>query len=404
MKQHRKDFPGLHQTVHNHPLVYLDNAATTQKPVCVLNALNEAHTFLSANIHRGVHTLAEKATLAYEACRVKAQNFIHAAHTEEIVFTRGTTEAINLVASSFGDVFVQEGDEIVVSHMEHHSNIVPWHMLCQKKKAVLRVIPLLDDGSLDLKAYASLLNPRTRLVAVTHISNALGTVNPIKEITRLAHAHGAKILIDGAQAVPHTQVDVQNIGCDFYAFSAHKMYGPTGIGVLYGRKELLEMLPPYQGGGDMISHVSFDRITYNTLPHKFEAGTPAIADTLGLSAAFDYMAQLSWDELQSYEDGLLAYTSETLQRTFPQLRIIGTASQKASVVSFVFGHVHPHDLGTVLDSEGVAVRSGHHCAQPVMQRFGVPATTRASLSFYNTEEDIHALVNALHKAWRIFTP
>jgi cysteine desulfurase/selenocysteine lyase len=397
----QKQFPGLHQTVHNKPLVYLDNAATTQKPISVLNALDEAHRLLSANIHRGVHTLSEKATLRYEACREKARLFIHAQHLEEIVFTRGTTEAINLVATSFSDAFIQEGDEVLVSEMEHHSNIVPWYMACKRKKAVLRVIPMLEDGSLNMQAYRTLLNAKTRLVAVTHISNALGTVNPVREITQAAHAAGAKVLIDGAQAVPHTTVNVQDIGCDFYAFSAHKMYGPSGVGVLYGKKELLEKMPPYQGGGDMIAHVSFEYITYNTLPYKFEAGTPAIADTLGLSAAFDFLSQVGIDTIQSHEQRLLQYASDRLQR-MPGLRIIGTAPDKAGVVSFTLEGIHPHDIGTVLDTEGVAIRTGHHCAQPVMKYFNVPATARASLAFYNTEQDIDRLVKGIEKVQRIF--
>src|SRR5580704_9805257 len=397
----RKDFPILSQKIHGKPLVHLDNAASTQKPKIVVDAI--CHTYLTeyANIHRGVHLLSELCTKAYEDTRVVIQHFIHAREAREIIFLRGTTEGINLVAQTFGRKNIGEGDEILISGLEHHSNIVPWQMLCEEKKAVLRVVPIDDNGELILEEFERLLTPRTKLVAISHVSNALGTINPIREIIRMAHAQGTPVLIDGAQAAPHLKVDVQELDCDFYAFSGHKVYGPSGIGVLYGKASLLEKMPPYQGGGDMISSVTFAKTTYNELPYKFEAGTPNIAGTIGLGAAVDYINGIGLDHISAYEHELLAYGTQQLEQ-IPGLRIIGTAREKASVLSFVLDGVHPHDVGTILDREGVAVRTGHHCAQPVLEWFGVPATTRASLAFYNTREDIDALVKGLAKVKEIF--
>jgi cysteine desulfurase/selenocysteine lyase len=397
----RENFPVLSQRVHDHPLVYLDNAATTQKPQVVLDAMNRFYQADNSNIHRGVHELSERSTRHYEEARVKLQRFINAADWREIVFVRGVTEAINLVAYTFGRRQVNEGDEIVISAMEHHSNIVPWQILCEEKHATLRIAPINQRGELLLDEFEKLLNPRTKLVSVAHVSNALGTVNPVAEITRLAHRHGVPVFIDGAQAVAHMKVDVQALDCDFYSLSGHKMFGPTGIGVLYGKAKLLDKMPPYQGGGDMIRSVSFAKTTYNDLPYKFEAGTPNIAGTIGLGAAVDYINSIGLDRIAAYEHDLLDYGTAQLER-IPGLRIIGTAREKASVLSFVLEGVHPHDVGTVLDREGVAVRTGHHCAQPVLEWFGVPATTRASLAFYNTREDIDALVKGLARVRQIF--
>ena len=397
----RDDFPILAQKVHGKPLVYLDNGATSQKPQAVIDTLDRYYREDNSNIHRGVHCLSERATAAYEAAREKIRSFINSARCEEIVFVRGTTEAINLVAQSYGRTFLKSGDEIIISAMEHHSNIVPWQMLCQQIGARLRVIPISHDGELVLEEYRTLLNDRTRFVSVTHVSNALGTIVPVKEIIRLAHERGIPVLVDGAQAVPHLRLDVQDLDCDFYAFSGHKLFGPTGIGVLYGRSELLDRMPPYQGGGDMISLVTFEKTHYNVLPYKFEAGTPHIAGVIGLGAAIDYLERLDWRRLAEHEHDLLSYASEQLVR-ISGLRIIGTAREKAGVLSFVFEQIHAHDVGTILDQEGVAVRTGHHCAMPVMQRFGIPATTRASFAFYNTREEIDVLAAGLYKVKKVF--
>ena len=399
--QVRKDFPILAQKVHGKSLVYLDNGATSQKPRAVIEALERYYAAENSNIHRGVHYLSERATAAYEAARDKVRGFVNARREQEIVFVRGTTEAINLVAQSYGRTFLKEGDEIIVSAMEHHSNIVPWQMLCEQVRAKLRVIPINHNGELVIEEYCRLLNERTKFVSITHVSNALGTIVPVKELVRLAHERGVPVLVDGAQAVPHLKVDVEDIGCDFYAFSGHKMFGPTGVGVLYGRSELLEAMPPYQGGGDMISLVTFEKTHYNVLPYKFEAGTPHIAGGIGLGTAIDYLAGLSWEQVAAHEHELLTYATAALS-DIEGLRIIGTAKEKAGVVSFVFDHVHAHDIGTILDQEGVAVRAGHHCAMPAMQRFGVPATTRASFALYNTREEIDLLVKGVHKALKVF--
>jgi len=397
----RRDFPALHQQVHGKPLVYLDNAATSQKPQVVIDALTAYYSRENSNVHRGVHLLSEKATQAYEAGRARVQRFLNAADTREIVFVRGATEGINLVAASYGRTWVGAGDEIIISAIEHHSNIVPWQILCEEKGAVLRVIPVNDDGELLLDEYARLLGARTKLLAVGHISNALGTINPIEQMIEMAHRQGVPVLIDGAQAAPHLRVDVRALDCDFYVFSGHKTLGPTGIGVLYGKAEWLERMPPYQSGGDMIASVTFEKTTYNALPYKFEAGTPHIAGVIGLGVALDYLSGLGLDRVVAYERELLAYGTAAL-RAVPGVRIIGTAREKASVLSFVVDGVHAHDVGTVLDQAGVAVRAGHHCAMPVMQRFGVPATVRASLAFYNTREELGALVAGLHDVREIF--
>lgn len=396
-----KDFPALHQSVHGKPLVYLDNAATSQKPQSVIDAVARFYEQDCSNIHRGVHLLSQRATQAYEEVRLKAQHFIHAADPAEIIFVRGATEGINLVAQTYGRKHVQAGDTVLVSAMEHHSNIVPWQMLCEEKGAHLRVIPMNDRGELLLDEYEKLLTPETKLVAIAHVSNALGTINPIRQMIRTAHQRGIPVLVDGAQAVPHLHVDVQDLDCDFYAFSAHKMYGPTGIGILYGKKHLLEAMPPYQGGGDMISSVTFEKTTYNDLPHKFEAGTPNIAGVIGLGAAIDYLAQIGLDNIAAHEHELLAYATEQFAY-MPGVRIIGTAKEKAAVLSFVLDDIHPHDIGTILDQEGVAVRTGHHCAQPVMQFFSIPATTRASFALYNTEAEIDALTRGIKKVQEMF--
>jgi cysteine desulfurase/selenocysteine lyase len=398
----RKDFPILAQQVHGKPLVYLDNAATSQKPKCVIEALTRFYQMDNANIHRGVHQLSERSTQSYEAARGKVQRFLNAANTREIVFVRGATEGINLVAQTYGRTHVGAGDEIVISAMEHHSNIVPWQMLCEEKDAVLRVIPINDRGEVEFDQFEKLLNHRTRLVAVSHVSNALGTINPVREIVNTAHGWNVPVLIDGAQAVPHMKVDVRSLDCDFYVFSGHKVFGPTGIGVLYGKEQLLEEMPPWQGGGDMISSVTFEKTTYNDLPYKFEAGTPNIAGVIGLGAAIDYLDQIGMDAVAAHEHDLLEYGTRALE-SISGLRLIGTAREKAGVLSFVIDGVHPHDAGTILDREGVAVRAGHHCAQPVMDRFGVSATTRASLAFYNTREDIDALVAGIQKVKEVFT-
>jgi cysteine desulfurase/selenocysteine lyase len=397
----REDFPILKEKIHGKPLVYFDNGATTQKPQRVIDALARYYSKENSNIHRGVHALSEQATADYEAARGKLREFINAPSDKEIVLVRGTTEAINLVAQSYGRTFLTAGDEIVVSAMEHHSNIVPWQMVCAQVGARLRVIPINHDGEIVMEEYQRLLNERTKFVAVTHVSNALGTVVPVKEMIRLAHERGVPVLLDGAQAVPHFRVDVRDLGCDFYAFSGHKMFGPTGVGVLYGRAELLEKMPPYQGGGDMISLVTFEKTHYNVLPYKFEAGTPNIAGVIGLGTAVDYLNELHWHEVVAHENKLLHYATEALNEIGP-VRIIGNAKEKAGVVSFVIEHVHAHDVGTILDQEGVAIRAGHHCAMPVMQRFGVPATARASFAFYNTVEEIDVMVKAVRRVLKVF--
>ena len=398
----RAEFPVLRQTIHGKPLVYLDSAATAQKPMAVIEAIRRFHEVDCANIHRGVHELSQRSTAAYEETRSKARKFLNARNKNEIIFVRGTTEAINLVASSWGRKGVREGDEIVISAMEHHSNIVPWQMLCEAAGAKLRVIPMNDRGELILEDYEKLLGPRTRMVAIAHVSNALGTINPVKQIIEMAHRAGALALVDGAQAAPHTKIDVQALDADFYAFSGHKVFGPTGIGVLYGKTKLLNAMPPYQGGGDMIRTVSFEKTTYNDVPYKFEAGTPNIAGGIGLGAALDYACQVGLDRIAAYEHELLVYGTEKLSE-IPGLRMIGTAREKAAVLSFVMEGIHPHDIGTVLDRQGIAVRTGHHCAQPVMDFFEVPATTRASLAVYNTFAEIDALAAGLRKVKEIFS-
>lgn len=397
----RKDFPALHQKVYGKPLVYLDNAATSQKPVRVIDAITRFFTIENSNIHRGVHYLSEQATRAYEEARVKVKEFINAREAREVIFCRSTTEGVNLVAQSFARRLVKPGDEILITAMEHHSNIVPWQILCEQTGAVLRVAPINDAGELLLPEFEKLLNPKTRLVSVAHISNALGTINPVEQIIETAHRRKIPVVIDGAQAAPHLKIDVQQLDCDFYLFSGHKMFGPTGIGVAYGKAHLLEAMPPYQGGGDMILSVTLEKTTYNVIPHKFEAGTPNIAGTIGLGATIDYLAGIGMENIAAYEQELLEYGTEKLS-SIPGLRLIGTAKKKASILSFVMDGIHPHDIGTILDREGIAVRTGHHCAQPVMQRFGVPATVRASLAFYNTKEEIDALVAGLLEAGKVF--
>ena len=397
----RAEFPALAQMVHGKRLAYLDNAATTQKPRHVIEAVTRYYERDNANVHRGVHLLSERATSAYEQARDKVRWFINAAEPREIVFVRGATEGVNLVAQTWGRRSLRPGDEVLISTMEHHSNIVPWQMVCQATGAVLRVIPMDDRGELLMDEYSRLLNERTRLVSVVHVSNALGTVNPVKEIVSRAHERGVPVLLDGAQAVSHLKVDVRDLGCDFYVLSGHKMFGPTGIGALYGRASLLDEMPPYQGGGDMIRSVSFEGTTYNSLPYKFEAGTPNIAGAIGLGAAIDYLTGPGLAGAAAHERTLLEHATERLS-AMPGLRIVGTARQKAGVLSFVVDGVHPHDIGTILDTEGVAIRAGHHCCQPLMQRLGLEATARASLAFYNTTDDIDALVAALARVREVF--
>jgi cysteine desulfurase/selenocysteine lyase len=397
----RKDFPILDLTVHGKPLAYLDNAASAQMPSQVLDRLIQYQTREHANIHRAVHYLSEIATAAYEGARAKVQRFINAGEEREVVYTRGTTDAINLVMHGYGRAFLSEGDEVIVSQLEHHSNIVPWQMLCGEKRCKLRVIPCDDRGVLLLDEYAKLFNERTRLVAVTHVSNALGTVNPMKQMIDLAHAHGVPVLVDGAQAAPHMRVDVQALDCDFYCFSAHKMCGPTGVGILYGKAEHLNRMQPYQGGGDMILSVTFEKTTYNAIPYKFEAGTPPIAAAVGLGATVDYLSAIGMDNIAAWEHELLVYATERVGG-LQGVRILGTAPDKAAVLSFEVAGVHPHDVGTILNEEGVAVRTGHHCAQPVMQRFGVPATARASFSFYNTLDEVDQLVAGIRRVQKMF--
>ncbi|TAH35943.1 MAG: cysteine desulfurase [Planctomycetota bacterium] len=397
----RTDFPALHQQVHGHPLVYLDNAATAQKPRAVLDAMARFYERDCANIHRGVHALSQRATESYEAARRALAALLHAADPREIVFVRGATEAVNLVAQSYARPRLRPGDEVLITWMEHHSNIVPWQMLCEQTGATLRVAPIDDAGALIVPEFQRLLSTRTRIAAFAHVSNALGTINPVRALVDQAHAAGAKVLVDGAQAAPHLRPDVAALGCDFYCVSGHKMYGPTGSGVLWARAELLEAMPPYQGGGDMIRSVRFEKTTYNDLPFKFEAGTPNIAGGIGLGAAAEYLLRLGHEAITAHEQSLLARATAALQQV-PGLRLIGTAPHKAAVISFTLDGVHPHDAGTILDQEGIAVRTGHHCAQPVMERFGVPATVRASFGLYNTPEEVDALVAGLHKVLEVF--
>jgi cysteine desulfurase / selenocysteine lyase len=397
----RADFPILHQLVHGRPLVYLDNAATTQKPRAVIEAIEHFYTRDNSNIHRGLHALSERATFAYERARGKVRRFLNAADNSEIVFTRGTTEAINLVALSWGRQNVGPGDEVLISTMEHHSNIVPWQILCGERGAKIRVVPVSDRGEFLFDEYLKLLGPRTRLVAVAHMSNALGTINPVARIVEAAHERKIPVLVDGAQAAPHLSVDVRKLDCDFYAFSGHKLYGPTGSGALYGKAALLEAMPPFQGGGDMILSVTFEKTTYNKIPHKFEAGTPDIAGAIGLGAAIDYLETIGHEAREAHERDLLDHATRSLSR-IPGLTIVGTAPEKASVVSFTLDGIHPHDIGTILDKEGIAIRAGHHCTQPLMDRFGVPATARASLAFYNTRDEIDALVSGIQRVQEIF--
>ena len=398
----RADFPLLQQSVNGHPLVYLDNGATSQKPQAVIDALVRYYTTENANVHRGVHTLSQQATDDYEAARAKIRQLINAAHDHEIIFTRGATESINLVAQSYGRQNIGPGDEIIISNMEHHSNIVPWQMLCQEKNATLRVVPINDSGELLMDEYERMLSPRTKLVAITHVSNALGTIQPAAQIVALARAHGALTLLDGAQAIPHLPIDVRQLDCDFYAFSGHKLYGPTGTGALYGKTQLLDAMPPVYGGGEMIKSVTFEHTTYNDLPYKFEAGTPNIAGAIGLGAAIDYLQNIGYDAIAAHEHQLLQYGAQTLQ-SIGGLRIIGDSPHKAGILSFVIDNIHPHDIGTILDTQGIAIRTGHHCAQPVMQRFQIPATARASLAIYNTKADLDALARAIDRAIEIFS-
>ena len=397
----RADFPILREKIRGRVLVYLDNAATSQKPQAVIDAIRRYYEHENSNIHRGVHFLSEKATEDYEAARQTVQRFLNSAGTQEIIFVRGTTEAINLVAQTYGRAHVQAGDAVLITAMEHHSNIVPWQMLCEEKGARLLVAPMNERGELLVEEFAKRLDPRTKFVALAHVSNALGTINPVRQLIELAHRQGIPVLVDGAQAVPHCAVDVQALDCDFYAFSSHKLYGPTGTGVLYGKAALLDAMPPYQGGGDMISSVTFEKTTYNKLPYKFEAGTPHIAGGIALGTAIKYVNGVGMNEIAAYEDELLGYATGAVS-AIPGVRLIGTAAHKTGVLSFVMDEVHPHDIGTILDREGIAIRTGHHCAQPVMQRFGIPATARASFAFYNTREEVDALVAGIQKVRQVF--
>ena len=398
----REDFPILKQQVRGKPLVYLDNAATSQKPQAVIDTLNRYYTTENSNVHRGLHYLSELATQEYEAARSKVRQFLNAADDREIIFVRGTTEGINLVAQSYARQQIGEGDEIIISAMEHHSNIVPWQIICQERGAHLRVIPINDDGEILIDEYEKLLGPRAKLVSIVHVANSLGTINPIEQIVAMAHSRGVPVLVDGAQSVPHMAIDVRRLDCDFFAFSGHKLFGPTGIGILYGKAELLESMPPYQGGGEMIRSVTFEKTLYNTLPYKFEAGTPNIGGAIGLGTAIDYLTDLGLDRVSAYERQLLDYGTKRLS-AIGGLRLIGTAREKGSILSFVLNGIHPHDIGTILDSDGIAIRAGHHCTQPVMARFGVPATARASLAFYNTPEEIDVLVEGIDKVIEVFS-
>jgi cysteine desulfurase / selenocysteine lyase len=398
----REDFPILHTKSHGNPLIYLDNAATTQKPLAVINSIGNYYTNMNANIHRGVHYLSEIATSAFEDTRVKVQEFINAKYKQECIFVRGTTEAINLVASSFGRTMIKAGDEILISHMEHHSNIVPWQILCEQTGAKLIIIPVTQQGEIDLEQFPKLLTNKTKLLAIIHVSNALGTVNPIKQMIQTAHNKNIPVLVDGAQAAPHLKIDVQDLDCDFYTLSAHKVYGPTGVGILYGKQSLLEEMPPYQGGGDMILSVNFDKTTYNQVPHKFEAGTPNIAGVIAFGAAIDYLNSLNMEALQQHEQALLGYAEKKLT-TIPGLKIIGQAKHKISVLSFTISGIHPHDIGTIADQFGIAIRTGHHCTMPLMDFYKVSSTARASFAFYNTFQEIDQLYTALLKAKQIFS-
>jgi len=397
----REDFPILKKKVHNKNLVYLDNAATTQKPTYVIDKVNKYYTSMNANIHRGVHALSQEATEEFESARIQIKQFINALGKNEIIFTRGTTEAINLVANSYGRKNINEGDEIIISNMEHHSNIVPWQMLCEEKKSKLRIIPINDDGELIVEQFEKLINERTKFISLVYVSNSLGTINPVKKIIDYAHQFKIPVMLDAAQAVNHIKVDVQKLNCDLLAFSGHKIYGPTGIGALYGKVELLEAMPPYQGGGDMISKVTFEKTTYNELPHKFEAGTPDIAGAIGLGAAIEYVNKTGIENIKEHETSLLEYATKQIAEV-PGLKIIGNAKEKTSVLSFVLDNIHPHDIGTFLDFEGVAIRTGHHCTQPLMQRFKIPATSRASFAMYNTKEEVDILIQGLKKIIEVF--
>ncbi|HKK14380.1 MAG TPA: cysteine desulfurase [Gammaproteobacteria bacterium] len=399
----RADFPALHQQVRGKPLVYLDNAATAHKPQAVIDAVNRCYSRDYSNVHRGVHYLSEKATEEYEQAREKVRAFLNARESREIVFLRGTTEAVNLVAQSWGRQHLKSGDEVLITEMEHHANIVPWQLLSEQTGAVLRVAPITDEGELIVEEFEKRLGPRTKLVGITHVSNALGTINPVKQIAALAHAQGARVLVDGAQSVPHMGVDVQDLDCDFYAFSGHKAYGPTGIGALYAKADVLESMPPYQGGGEMIRQVTFKKTTFAAIPQKFEAGTPHIVGAIALGIALDYLQGIGMDAIARYDRELLDYAHRALG-DIPKLRVVGTARDKASILSLVFDDIHPHDLGTIVDSEGVAIRTGHHCCMPLMERYCLPATARASLAFYNTRADVDALVAALQKAREMFGP
>ncbi len=401
IQQLRQDFPNLHIKVQGKSVVYLDNAATTFKPKQVIDAITQHYSTETSNIHRGVHFLSEQATAKYEQARHTIAKFLNAAHTHEIIFTKGTTDSINLVATSFGQQFIKAGDEILISHMEHHSNIVPWQMLCERTGAVLKVAPISESGEIIWDEFVKLLNPKTKLVSIVYVSNSLGTVNPVKAIIEKAHSLNIPVLLDAAQAVTHTQIDVQALDCDFLVFSGHKIYGPTGIGVLYGKTKWLEAMPPYQGGGDMIASVKFEKTTYNVLPYKFEAGTPAIAQVIGLGAAINYLNTFNWQDISSHKKRLLEYGTKVLE-AIPGIKIIGTAKDKTSVISFIVDGIHPHDLGTLVDQEGVAIRTGHHCTQPVMERFKIPATARASMAMYNTTEELDVLAKALIQAKKVF--
>lgn len=398
----RQNFPVLSRQVNGNPLVYLDNAATSQKPRAVIDALSKYYTLYNANIHRGLHSLAEEATAAYEATRYAVQKFIGAAAVEEIIFTRGTTEGINLVANTWGRQNIQAGDEIIISEMEHHSNIVPWQILCEEKNAILKVIPITDEGELRMDVYKNLLSDKTKLVSITHASNSLGTINPVKEIISLAHQAGALVLIDGAQSAVHLDIDVLDLDCDFFAFSGHKIYGPTGVGVLYGKKELLENMPPYMGGGEMIKEVSFEKTTYNELPYKYEAGTPNIGDTIALKIALDFINKIGKSTIRKHETDLLTYATRQLE-DIPGLSIIGKAPEKVSLISFVIKNIHPQDIGVLLDNQGIAVRTGHHCTQPLMRRLGIPGTVRASFAMYNTRQEVDKLVSGIQKAIKMLS-
>ena len=401
MNSYRQDFPILSREIYKHPLVYFDNAATTQKPQCVIDAIAREYAEVNANVHRGIHYLSQQATELHEAARETVRKFINARSTSEIVFTRGTTESINLVAFSFGEAFLQEGDEVILSVMEHHSNIVPWQLLCDRKGIVIKVVPMNDVGELDIEAYRALFTEKTKLVSICHVSNVLGTINPAHDIIRIAHEHGAKVLLDGAQSVPHFAVDVQQLDCDFMVFSGHKIYGPTGIGVLYGKESLLEQLPPYQGGGEMIARVSFEHTTFERLPYKFEAGTPDYVGTHALATALDYIQSIGLDKIAAHEEDLTRYAMQRMEEV-ESMTLFGTAAAKTSVVSFNVGAIHPMDLGTLLDRLGVAVRTGHHCAQPLMARCGVESMARISFGLYNTREEVDAFIQSLQRVVNMF--